>query len=54
MYEEELEIVNPLSDEPAGLEDVTEIGRLNFGQALRDCNLVVIRDQNNKVVPLTT
>lgn len=50
----ELEIVNPLSEEPRGLDDIVEIGKLNFGQALRDANLVVIRDDNNKPIPLTT
>jgi hypothetical protein len=27
----ELEIVDPLSEEPRGLDDVLEIGKLNFG-----------------------
>jgi len=52
--EAELEIVDPLAEEPRGLDDIIEIGKMNFGQALRDCNLVVIRDDNNKVIPLTT
>ena len=53
MRPDELAIVDPLSEEPRGLDAIIEIGKLNFGQALRDCNIVVIRDDDNKVIPIT-
>ena len=59
MRPEEKEMCNALEEDIRGLEDVLEIGKLNYAQLLRDCRVLFIRNEDhekhgkNKIVPLT-